>query len=70
MSSQRPVHPRVRRGDRTVDESHEPWDDVNPNGNSSTAGNASDASARDPPDYSVSGFVWRDPKPPIKKGVE
>jgi hypothetical protein len=32
--------------------------------------NGESGSARDGPDYSQSGFVWRDPKPPFKGAVE
>lgn len=32
--------------------------------------NGGSGSARDGPDYSQSGFVWRDPKPPFKGAVE
>jgi len=71
MSTQNVDRASVRRGDGgIIRDSYELRNEVTLNGGSSTVRNASIGSAGGHLDYSCSGFIWRDPKPPFKEGVE
>ena len=71
MSSQQRDHARAGRAHGIpVPKSFQLSNEITGNGDTCAVGNASLASAGNNPDYSRSGFVWRDPKPPFKGAVE